>query len=79
MTRERNLARMRAWVEGMRERALAEPDPDAFLLGWHDWLGRRMSDLGADECPRHLAGLTAFDLGEAQIALRRPLVAAASA
>lgn len=72
--RRTNLQRVRVWVEAMRETALAKPDPEAFLAEWHDWLGRRMSDLG-DGCPRYLAGLTAFDLGEAQVALGQPLAA----
>jgi len=76
--RRNNLERMQIWVEAMRQTALAKPDPEAFLSEWQDWLGRRMSDLG-DGCPRYLAGLTAFDLGEAQIALGQPLTEAAAA
>jgi len=78
LTRRTNLERMQTWVEAMREAAHAKPDPEAFLAEWEDWLGRRMSDLG-DGCPRYLEGLTAFDLGEAQIALGRPLTADAAA
>ncbi|HLK25034.1 MAG TPA: hypothetical protein VKT30_10275 [Caulobacteraceae bacterium] len=76
--RRTNLQRMRVWVEAMRDAAAAKPDPQAFLAEWHDWLGRRMSELG-DGCPRYLAGLTAFDLGEAQVALAQPLAAALEA
>jgi len=72
--RRTNLERMQIWVEAMRKTALSKPDPDAFLAEWRDWLGLRMSDLG-DGCPRYLQGLTAFDLGEAQIALGQPLPA----
>jgi len=78
MDRRANLERMRVWLEAMRQIALAKPDPETFLEEWQDWLGLRMSDLG-DGCPRYLAGLTAFDLGEAQIALARPLTAEAPA
>ncbi len=74
--RRTNLERMQIWVEAMRKTALSKPDPDAFLAEWRDWLGLRMSDLG-DGCPRYLQGLTAFDLGEAQIALGQPLPARA--
>jgi hypothetical protein len=74
--RQTNLERMQIWVEAMREAALAKPDPEAFLAEWCDWLGLRMSDLG-DGCPRYLRGLTAFDLGEAQVALSRPIMARA--
>ncbi len=77
-TRRNNLERIQVWVAAMRETALAKPDPEAFLAEWQDWLGRRMSDLGAGS-PRYLAGLTAFDLGEAQIALARPLAVDAPA
>jgi hypothetical protein len=77
--RARNLARMAAWVEATRAAALAGPDPQAVLMDWCDWLGRRMSDLGGGDCGRHLHGLTAFDLGEAQIALLRPPTIAAAA
>jgi hypothetical protein len=76
--RARNLDRMAAWVEATRAAALAGPDPCAVLMEWCDWLGRRMSDLGGGDCGRHLRGLTAFDLGEAQIALLRPAACAAA-
>ena len=76
--RNANLERMHVWVKAMRDTARAKPDPQAFLAEWQDWLGLRMSDLG-EGCPRYLAGLTAFDLGEAQIALARPLAAEAPA
>jgi hypothetical protein len=72
-SRQTNLARMRTWVQAMRATARDKPDPEAFLSEWQDWLGRRMSDLGGADCPRYLAGLTAFDLGEAQIALAQPV------
>jgi hypothetical protein len=74
--RQTNLERMQIWVEAMREVALGRPDPEVFLGEWRDWLGLRMSDLGQG-CPRYLKGLTAFDLGEAQIALAQPLPAPA--
>ncbi len=64
---------MRTWVEALRATAARRDDGEAFLMHWRDWLGARMSDLGGDEAPRGLEGLTAFDLGEAQIALARPL------
>jgi hypothetical protein len=73
-----NLERMQVWVGAMREAALAKSEPEAFLAEWRDWLGLRMSDLG-EGCPRYLEGLTAFDLGEAQIALAQPLPAPADA
>ena len=76
--RQTNLERMQIWVEAMRTTALAKPDPEAFLAEWRDWLGLRMSDLG-EGCPRYLQGLSAFDLGEAQIALAQPLPARAEA
>jgi hypothetical protein len=76
--RRENLARMTLWIATTRATALARPDPDAFLADWCDWLGLRMSDLGGDDCNRSLRGLTAFDLGEAQIALMRPLAAEAA-
>jgi hypothetical protein len=71
--RRRNLERMCAWVEGARAAAAARSDADAFLLDLHDRLGLKMSELGGAEAHRHLRGLTAFDLGEAQTALLRPL------
>jgi hypothetical protein len=74
--RTTNLERMQVWVEATRGAALDKPDPEAFLAEWRDWLGLRMSDLG-EACPRYLTGLTAFDLGEAQIALAQPLPARA--
>jgi hypothetical protein len=76
--RQTNLDRMQTWVQAMRQTALAKPDPETFLAEWRDWLGLRMSDLG-EGCPPYLVGLTAFDLGEAQIALAQPLPARAEA
>ena len=73
--RQTNLARMQTWVQAMRTTALSKPDPQTFLAEWQDWLGRRMSDLAGADCPRYLAGLTAFDLGEAQVALAQPVTA----
>ena len=69
--RRGNFARMMAWVEATRAVAAARSDASEFLGDAHDWLGRLMSRLGGVD--RHLRGLTAFDLGEAQIALLRPL------
>lgn len=73
MTRDDNLARMRAWVGALRATAARRDDGEAFLMHWRDWLGRKMDELGGDEVPRGLEGLTAFDLGEAQIRLSHPL------
>ena len=66
-------ARLAAWVESKRDFAAARPDPDAFLMAWHDWLGGELARLAEDETPDHLIGLTAWDLSEAQAALIRPL------
>jgi hypothetical protein len=72
-------ARLAAWVEAKRGFAAARPDPDAFLMAWHDWLGGEMARLAEDETPVHLVGLTAWDLGQAQLALLRPLTPARAA
>jgi len=64
---------MTAWVRQARLAAAAKPDAWAFLMDRHDWLGERMSELGGADANLHLRGLTAFDLGEAQIALLQPL------
>lgn len=69
--RDRNLAKMQAWIVQMRVNALKQADPDAYLLSWSDELGILMSHLPSDA--KELEGLTAWDLGEAQIALIRPL------
>lgn len=69
--RDRNLAKMQAWIVQMRLNALKQADPDAYLLSWSDELGILMSHLPSDA--KELEGLTAWDLGEAQIALIRPL------
>jgi hypothetical protein len=66
-------ARLAAWVASQRGFAAGKPDPDAFLMAWHDWLGGELARLGEDEPPAHLVGLTAWDLSEAQLALIRPL------
>jgi hypothetical protein len=66
-------ARLAAWVAAKRGFAAAKPDPDAFLMTWHDWLGGELARLAEDELPTHLIGLTAWDLSEAQTALIRPL------
>jgi hypothetical protein len=70
--RDQNLAKMQAFVRQMRINAAKQPDPDAFLMSWHTELGLLMSHLPSDA--RELEGLTAWDLGEAQIALIKPLV-----
>jgi hypothetical protein len=72
-------ARLAAWVEAKRGFAADRPDPDAFLMAWHDWLGDEMARLAEDETPAHLVGLTAWDLGQAQLALLRPLAPARAA
>lgn len=69
--RDRNLAKMRDWIRAMRVNALKQDDPDGYLMSWHDNLGELMSHLPSDA--KELEGLTAWDLGEAQIALIRPL------
>jgi hypothetical protein len=66
-----NLAAMQQWVRRIRVEAAQADDPDAALMRAHDLLGRRMSHLG--EGISGSEGLTAFDLGEAQIALLAPL------
>jgi hypothetical protein len=71
-------ARLAAWVESKRDFAAARPDPDAFLMAWHDWLGSELARLAEEDTPGHLVGLTAWDLSEAQAALIRPLAGTAA-
>jgi hypothetical protein len=68
-----NLAKLQTWVAFKRSVALTKPDPDAFLMEAHDWLGSEMNKLAAAETPKHLAGLTAWDLAEAQLVLIKPV------
>ncbi len=72
-------ARLAAWVVAKRAFAAGRPDPTAFLMTWHDWLGGELAKLAEDEPPPHLIGLTAWDLSEAQLALLRPLTPARAA
>lgn len=76
IARAANLRRMQVWVAHVRGVAARRADPQAFLMAHHDNLGRMMSALcgPADEAGAWaLRGLTALDLGEAQIALLAPL------
>jgi|HubBroStandDraft_6_1064221.scaffolds.fasta_scaffold16635_10 hypothetical protein len=70
-SRDQNLAKMQAWIKAMRVNAAKQDDPDAYLMSWHTELGLLMSHLPSEAT--ELVGLTAWDLGEAQIALIKPL------
>ena len=61
-----NRASMARWVLGQREIARSKPHTQAmdFLYEWHDWLGRKMSDLPSNA--EGWAGLDVEDLAEAQ-------------
>lgn len=63
-----NVAKLATFVEGhLKIAARKSPiEGDAHLLRWATHLNDEMARLGCADTPRHLVGLTAFDLANAR-------------
>lgn len=64
LTEAANLTKLKAFVAFHIGNAATKADPDAYLMGWADFLGVKLDDAGSDK--PGMAGLTAFDIANAR-------------